>query len=280
MDAPGLVKHFVCSAFLVLVMCSSLWSQERLPSPSEGQASSAENGDNQSKDEDATFKLREEAEYFDEFISLGTPIGLGGADWQRFERNHTKDLIRSFIPPLLRPAFVGHAFVLPPKAWQLSATGRLATIEGDDFFRNGNPNTKVFDNFEVDRQFFDLDLFYGFDLGREYLHNFTMRLSIPVSSAQTQGFVHPNGLPALSVFNEGENFELGDVGLFLKKKFVDQAAFPIQIAGAAGVRLPTGSNRERFRARSTISYRIITANPQKTQVITRRYAVSNCFARP
>lgn len=59
---------------------------------------------------------RREAEMTDEFVLLGTELGLGGSDWPEFERNHTKDLIRSFTPPLLRPAFVGHAFVLPPKS--------------------------------------------------------------------------------------------------------------------------------------------------------------------
>jgi hypothetical protein len=116
---------------------------------------------------------RQEAEYYDEFITLGTIEGLGGSDWQAFERNHTKDLIRSFIPPLLRPTFVGHAFVLPPKTWLLTGSGRVATIEGDDFFKNGDPDLEVFDDFEVDRQFLDLDLFYGFDFGRKWLHNFT-----------------------------------------------------------------------------------------------------------
>jgi len=189
---------------------------------------------------------RIEAERFDEFVLLGTQHGLGGDDWQAFERNHTKDLIRSFIPPLLRPAFVGHAFVLPPNTWQLATTGRLASINGDDFFKDGDPNREVFDDYQVDRQFLDLDLFYGFDLGREGLHNFTVRMNIPLSSAQTQGFIHPHGTQLIDFHSEGENFGLGDIGIFVKKKFVDQAAFPIQIAGTVGVRLPTGSNDEKF----------------------------------
>ncbi|MFT5526869.1 MAG: hypothetical protein ACI9HK_004849 [Pirellulaceae bacterium] len=40
--------------------------------------------------------------------------------------------------------------------------------------------------------------------------------------------------------------ELGDVGLFIKKKFVDQAVFPVEIAGAGGVRFPAGPNDEKF----------------------------------
>lgn len=42
------------------------------------------------------------------------------------------------------------------------------------------------------------------------------------------------------------------MGLFLKKQFVDQAVFPIQVAGAVGVRFPTGSNTEKFTDNSRI----------------------------
>ncbi|MDG2126672.1 MAG: hypothetical protein P8K08_01620 [Fuerstiella sp.] len=197
-------------------------------------------------------QARLEAESSDEFTSLGTFQGLGGSDWQRFEGDHTKDLIRSFTPPLLRPAFVGHAFVLPPKTWLLGVSSRVATIEGEDFFKHGEPNREVFESFEVERQFLDLDLFYGFDGGQEWFHSFTARLNVPVSGAQTHGFIHPHGTPLIDIHNEGENFGLGDIGLFLKKKFVDQAVFPIQVAGAVGVRFPTGSNTEKFTDNSRI----------------------------
>ncbi|MEO2046269.1 MAG: hypothetical protein ABGX16_06815 [Pirellulales bacterium] len=235
--------RIVACLFLNLLFVAGFsLGQEVLPTPQQNIANKV----------DKSTATRREAETLDEFISLGTPQGLGGCNWQAFERNHTKDLIRSFIPPLLRPAFVGHAFVLPPKTWNMSVSGRMAEIEGSDFFYHGESNRAVFDNFEVDRQFLDIDLFYGFDFGREYLHNFTVRLNVPLSGAQTHGFIHPHGAPLIDLHNEGENFELGDIGLFAKKKFVDQAMFPIQIAGAVGVRFPTGSHTKTFTDNSRI----------------------------
>lgn len=186
----------------------------------------------------------------DEFLRLGTEEGPGGANWQRFERSQTKNLIRSFIPPLLRPAVVEHAFVLPPNAFLATVSTRFATIGGDDFFRDpepGNEETEeAFRDFEVNRQFLDFDLFYGFDLGRKYLHTFTARLNVPILFYQTEGFVHPNSAEFINVFPEASGSELGDVGLFLKKKFIDQTAFPIQIAGVGAVLFPTGSNDKTF----------------------------------
>ena len=184
--------------------------------------------------------------FSDEFLTLGTEQGLGGEDWQAYERSRTKDLIRSFIPPLLRPAVVGHAFVLPPNAWQVTVNGRATTIDGDDFFAKHDRNRKVFDDFRVNRQFVDLDIFYGFDLNKKYLHNFTARLNIPYQSSQLRGSINPNGAKLIDAFTEGDVGEVGDIGLFLKKKFIDQAEWPIQIAGALGIRFPTGSNSERY----------------------------------
>lgn len=182
----------------------------------------------------------------DEFLRLGTPEGLGGADWSRYERSRTKDLLRSFIPPLLRPAFVEHAFVLPPNAIAVSVAGRQAHIDGHDFFAKSEVNSQVFRDFEVDRQFLDVDLFYGFDLGVKYLHNFTVRLHLPFEVSRTDGFIHPNGFQLVNLHTRGDTADLGDVGLFLKKKFVDQAEWPVQIAGVMGVRFPTGSHARRF----------------------------------
>lgn len=79
----------------------------------------------------------------DEFVTLGTVQGIGGKDFMEFDRNQIKYQIKQFIPPLLRPAFAGHAFVLPPRALSVSASSRFATIGGSDFFMNGNPNRAV-----------------------------------------------------------------------------------------------------------------------------------------
>ncbi|MFQ5703207.1 MAG: hypothetical protein ACE5HT_04220 [Gemmatimonadales bacterium] len=182
----------------------------------------------------------------DEFITLGTEAGIGGKDFMRFDRNQIKHQIQHFIPPLLQPALVGHSFVLPPNTWRVSVSTRFATVDGNDFFRGDNPNLAVFDNFSVHRTFLDLDFFYGFDLNKKYLHSFTLRINIPYVESRTDGFIHPNGVPFIDLLNQGSTRELGDIGVFLKKKVVDQGNFPVGLAIAGAVFLPTGKNDEKF----------------------------------
>jgi len=107
------------------------------------------------------------------FLDLGTQRGVGGEDFMDFDRGLIKDQILQFIPPVLQPAFVGHAFVLPPGTFRVALSVRSAKIHGDDFFMAGESNLAGFGDFKVDRQFVDLDLFYGFDLNRRHLHGFT-----------------------------------------------------------------------------------------------------------
>lgn len=201
----------------------------------------------------------------DRFLDLGTEEGtLGGEEQKDFELDQLKDQILSFIPPLLRPAFTQHAYVLPPKAWQVSLSNRFASLNGGgDFFRNGNPNDAVFEGAEVDRNFIDLDLFYGFDFNHKYLHGFTARLNIPYRNNQTDGFVHPNGQPFIFLENAGSAQGIGDIGLFLKKKIWDQGNHPLGLAVVGAVFLPTGSNDETFGSNG----RITAQRPQPPNAI-------------
>lgn len=193
------------------------------------------------------------------FMKLGTPGGeLGGEEQKSFERGQIKTQILTFIPPLLRPAFTQHAYVLPPRAWSTSVSYRNTSLDGDDFFRNNDPNRPVFDAAEVDRNFTDFDLFYGFDLNRKYLHGFTARLNVPYLNSQTDGFVHPNGQPFIFVENAGSTSGIGDVGLFLKKKLWDQGTRPVGLAVVAAVFFPTGNNDDTFGSKG----RITTQRPQ------------------
>lgn len=183
----------------------------------------------------------------DEFIGLGTSQGIGGRDFMRFDRSQIKHQIKQFIPPLLQPAFVGHAFVLPPNAFRVAVSTRFTSLRGEDFFRNGDSNTAEFKGFAVDRKFIDLDLFYGFDLNRKYLHGFTLGVNIPYLDTQTNGWVHPNGQSFIDVMNNGSSQEVGDIGVFIKKKVVDQGNFkPFGFAVAGAAFLPTGKNDARF----------------------------------
>lgn len=180
------------------------------------------------------------------FLDLGTEQGLGGEDFMRFDRGLIKDQILQFIPPLLQPAFVGHAFVLPPGTFRVAISARNATIRGQDFFMGGEENLAVFRDFGVSRQFLDLDLFYGFDLNRRFLHGFTLRVNVPYQSSSTSGAIHPNGVQFISLMANGSSQAIGDISVFLKKKILDQGNAPFGLAIAGAVRLPTGSNDEKF----------------------------------
>ena len=172
-----------------------------------------------------------------------------------FERRLIKDQIRSFIPPLLRGSTPLHAFVLPPKTFEVGLSTRFANINGDDFFLDGEENLKVFRDFEVERQFTDLSIFYGFDFNRKYLHSFTAFLNIPYLASRTDGAIHPNGVGLIDILNRGSTQALGDISLIVKKKLIDQANFPFGLAVAAGAFFPTGANDERFSKDGVVSVR-------------------------
>lgn len=193
----------------------------------------------------------------DRYLSLGTEQGeLGGADQKSFEHQQLKTQIKTFIPPLLRPAFVEHAYVLPPNTWTLSLSERFAHIGSRDFFVNGEVDP-VFREMTVDRHFTDLDLFYGFDLGQTYLHDFTFRLNVPYLDTQTKGSVFPvAGKPFPNPENIASSQEVGDVGLFLKKKVLDQGNYPVGLAVVGAVFLPTGSSHQKFGSDGRVNVKV------------------------
>jgi len=182
--------------------------------------------------------------FADNFLTLGTSESkYGGDNFMKYDRGEIGSQIKTFIPPLLRPAFTQHAFVLPPTISSISVTQRYADINGDDFFKDGNVN-KSFHGFKVNRQLTDIDILHGFDLDQKYLHGFTFRLNIPYLASRTDGHIHPNGQEFISIENAGSTLSLGDIGLFLKKKVFDQGNSPVGFAIAAAVFLPTGKNDE------------------------------------
>lgn len=192
----------------------------------------------------------------DRYLELGTPQGvLGGEDQKGYERSRIKEQILTFIPPLLRPAFVGHAFVLPPNTYSISIAERITDLDGDDFFMNGRPNRAVFADADVDRHLTDLDLFYGFDLGRKYLHGFTVAVNIPYLDSRMDGSIHPNGQQFIAIENAGSTQGIGDIGLLLKKKIWDQGHHPFNLAVAGGVFFPTGNNDDTFGSNGRVTAR-------------------------
>lgn len=184
---------------------------------------------------------------YDDYLKLGTKEGPGGEDWVRFERARIKDQIKQLIPPNLQPAFTGDAYTLPPNAFRVSFSDRRARVGGDDFYdKNGVDPIDMSDRV-VKRNLQDFDLLYGFDLDRQFLHSFTLRVNVPLLDSQLGGKAYPRGFkPGMTVLGDGGTQDIGDIGIFLKKKIEDQGNFPVGIAMMGGITLPTGSNRRKF----------------------------------
>ncbi|MCK5831516.1 MAG: hypothetical protein KAH20_14570 [Methylococcales bacterium] len=206
-----------------------------------------------------------ESKAVDRFMTLGTSSGkYGGDDFESFERKEIKTQIKTFIPPLLRPAFTQHAFVLPPNVFSVSLSHRYTEIKGDrDFFKNGDINKATFGDFTVNRHLTDFDLFYGFDLNKKYLHGFTLRVNIPYFDTKTNGAVHPNGQQFIGLENAGSSQSIGDVGIFLKKKLLDQGNSPFGLAVVGAVFVPTGSHNDSFGSNG----RITASRPQPPNLV-------------
>lgn len=190
----------------------------------------------------------------DDYLNLGTEKSIyGGDDYYSHDRTQIGHQIKTFVPPLLTPAVTQHAYVLPPGSFRLDFSQRHISLDGNDFFKDGEPNVDTFGDFKVDRQLSDLDFFYGFDLNKKYLHSFTLRVNLPFRNVQTNGSVHPNGQQFIGLENAGSDAHLGDVGVFLKKKIFDQANSGFGLAVVGAVFLPTGSNEGTFGSDGRIS---------------------------
>lgn len=175
-----------------------------------------------------------------EYLKLGTE-----ESFVRTERNTIQDQVQTFIPPLYEPAFTQSAFVLPPGALRVEATFRnVGTIDENDVNGQRELGARVLD-FELERRFYDLDLLLGLD------HNFTVRLNVPVLTSHVEAALNPGFFDPVTVFPEGSTTELGDISLFLKNKLLDQGNFPLGLAAVGALRLPTGSDDEKFSRRVT-----------------------------
>lgn len=169
-----------------------------------------------------------------DFLRLGTD-----RIYMKSERFRLRDQILTFIPPLYQPAFVGHAYVLPPNAWRIAFGSTSFDIGSDDFLKDGQADP-THESHRVSRERLDLDVFYGLD------HDFTIRVNIPYWSSSSRGSIHPAGVRNMDLFAEGNSSEIGDLSIFLKKKFWDQGNIGFNLAGVVGVKLPTGADDETF----------------------------------
>ena len=175
-------------------------------------------------------------------------LRLGVEDsYLRKERQTLQDQIQSFIPPLYEPAFTQSAFVLPPGAIRVSSGFRnVGTITDDDVAGQQELGADVI-QFDLKRRFYDFDLFLGLD------HNVTLRLNVPVLTSDVKTKIHPGFFAPVTTFPAGSSVEVGDISLFLKKKLLDQGNFPVGLAAVGAIRLPTGSDDEKFLDRTTVT---------------------------
>jgi len=204
----------------------------------------------------ATYAEEVKKSSIDDYLTLGTADSIYGSDdFYVHDRKQIGHQIKTFIPPLLTPAVTQHAYVLPPGSFRLDFSQRHLSLDGNDFFKDGDPNTDIFSNFKVNRQLSDLDFFYGFDLNKKYLHSFTLRVNLPYRNVETNGSINPNGQSFISLENAGSSSHIGDVGIFLKKKVLDQANSGFGLAVVGAVFLPTGSNEATFGSNGRISAR-------------------------
>ncbi len=163
------------------------------------------------------------------------------------ERYSIQDQIQSFIPPIYEPVLTQSAFVLPPGALRFQSSYRdVAKIDANDVAGQQTLGARLVD-FDLQRSFYDVDALLGLN------HNMTLRINVPFLFSRVRQELKPGFFEPVSVFPQGSSREIGDVSVFLKKKFIDQGNFPIALAGVAALRLPTGSDHERFDPRTTVN---------------------------
>ncbi|MDA3934871.1 MAG: cytochrome c [Gammaproteobacteria bacterium] len=177
-----------------------------------------------------------------DYLQLGVEESFAVA-----QRGTLQDQIQAFIPPLFEPAFTESAFVLPPGALRTQLVYRnVSTIREDDVSGQSEIGAR-FADFKVERDLLDFDFLLGLP------NNFTLRINTPLLFTKMNAELKPGFFEPVSVFPQGSSNAFGDVSLLLKKKFVDQGNFPVGFAGVVGLRLPTGSNDERFNPRTTVN---------------------------
>lgn len=169
-------------------------------------------------------------------------------DYMKMERYRTKNQILTFIPPLYQPAFVGHGYVLPPNTWRAALHAHSLRVKASDFFKHGDQDL-VHQDHSIERLKYDFDFFYGLD------YDMTVRVNVPIWSTRSLGSVHPAGVAPINLHVEGNSTKIGDVSVFLKRKFFDQGNRWLNLAGVVGAILPTGSDSEKF------DDRLILTNP-------------------
>lgn len=108
-----------------------------------------------------------------------------------------------------------------------------------------------FDNVKVDFFKVDVNLAYGFEVGK--IHDLTLQLNVPYKFQRTRGTGHPFRIEPMVMTMEGAGNGVGDLSLTLKKKWLDQANnSPVTFSTMLGVIFPTGDDNQQFNASQTV----------------------------
>lgn len=170
-------------------------------------------------------------------------LGLGvKRDYLRQERFRIADQIESFIPPLYEPVRPFHAYTLPPGAVRIGMSSNLA-FNNSDFGRDDR-YAKLFEHVDVNTQTLNFQLSYGFELPA--LPDLTATLDIPYRAVQISGSGHPARMDNMFITMDGADQGIGDMSLTLKKKWLDQGNFGVNVATFLGVIFPTGDDEGEF----------------------------------
>lgn len=214
------MKHPVATLLIVLTASAAAWSQDP-PSLQD--------------------VPQEDREY--DFLKLGQD-----RDYLEAERWRIIDQIEQAIPPLYEPVRPFHGYTLPPGAWRIGMQATFGRNPGD--FGTDDFHSLFFNDVEVDFLTFDVDLFYGFEIGD--IKDLTLKLNVPYKFLRHEGDGHPFRIQPMVMTMEGAGEGIGDASLTLKKKWLDQANGPITFSTMLGAIFPTADDEQEFNASQTI----------------------------
>lgn len=177
------------------------------------------------------------------FLKLGQE-----KDYLKTERWRIIDQIEQAIPPLYEPIRPFHGYTLPPGAFRVGLSNTFGRNPSD--FGRDNFYSFFFNKVKVDFLLFNLDLFYGFELGP--IHDLVLNVNIPYKFQRHTGTGHPFRIEPIVMTMEGSGQGVGDLSLTLKKKWLDQGNAPVTFSTFVGAIFPTGQDDEEFNASQTM----------------------------
>ena len=173
------------------------------------------------------------------FLNLGVK-----RDYLKAERGRIVEQLQQFIPPLYEPVFPFHAYTLPPGAIRMKIGTRIFNNHHD--FGTDERYSFFFKDVTVRNLFVDYDFFYGFELPTRFGKDLVLNVNVPYKRTSIRGTGHPFRVDPLVMSMNGDAEGLGDISFTLKKKWLDQGNWPLNLASFLGVITPTGRHHEEF----------------------------------